>query len=104
MVMSLTAMMALTAYGSHLTSQPSSAKTIPTQTMEHHAMNTTYTTKTIASRYDFNDTVSRLQSAFKEKNMTIFATIDHQHAAQQVDLDMQPATVIVLAHQKQARH
>ena len=32
MVMSLTAMMALTACGSHLTSQPSSAKTMPTQT------------------------------------------------------------------------
>lgn len=95
MVMSLTAMMALTACGNHLTSQSSSAKT-----MEHHAMNTTHTTKTIASRYDFNDTVSHLQSAFKDKNMTIFATIDHQHAAQQVDLDMQPAKVIVFGTPK----
>lgn len=100
MVMSLTAMMALTACGSHLASQPSSAKTMSTQTMEHHAMNTTHTTKTIASRYDFNETVSRLQSAFKDKNMTIFATIDHQHAAQQVDLDMQPAKVIVFGTPK----
>lgn len=64
---------------------------------EHYSMNTT---KTITSRHEFDDTVTRLQSAFKDKGMTIFAVIDHQQAAKQANLDMQPATVIIFGTPK----
>lgn len=57
-------------------------------------------TKTITSRYDFDETVNRLQTAFKSKNMTIFAVIDHKQAAKQANLDMQPATVIIFGTPK----
>lgn len=52
------------------------------------------------SRYGFDDTVARLQSAFQSKGMTIFAVIDHQAAARQNGLDMQPAKVIVFGTPK----
>lgn len=47
------------------------------------------------SKYDFSKTITTLQDTLKEKGMTIFATIDHQAAAKEVGLEMQPATVIV---------
>lgn len=55
---------------------------------------------TINSRYDFDDTVNRLQSTFKDKGMTIFAVIDHQKAAKDTGLTMQPATVIIFGTPK----
>lgn len=47
------------------------------------------------SKYDFGKTVSVLEETLKEKGMTIFAQIDHQAAARNAGLTMQPATVIV---------
>lgn len=47
------------------------------------------------SKYDFEKTVSVLTETFKEKGMTVFAQIDHQKAAKEAGLEMQPATVIV---------
>lgn len=47
------------------------------------------------SKYDFGKTVSVLEETLKEKGMTIFAQIDHQAAAKNAGLTMQPATVIV---------
>lgn len=47
------------------------------------------------SKFDFQTTVSTLQNTLKEKGMTIFAEIDHQAAAKQAGLEMQPATVLV---------
>ncbi len=69
---------------------------------EHHpkadaAMQTTHT---IASKYDFNHTVSRLETAVKTKGMTVFAVIDHQAAAQKDGLTMQPAKVIIFGTPK----
>lgn len=47
------------------------------------------------SKFDFQTTVSTLSNTLKEKGMTIFAEIDHQAAAKQAGLEMQPATVLV---------
>lgn len=49
----------------------------------------------ITSRYNFDDTVARLQASFLAKGMSIFGIINHQAAAQESGLSMQPATVIV---------
>ena len=57
-------------------------------------------THTLVSKYSFNETVQRLSQAIQDKGMTVFAAIDHQAAAQQVGLTMQPATVIVFGTPK----
>lgn len=57
-------------------------------------------TRSVASRYSFDETVSRLETAFKAKGMTVFAVIDHQAAARQNGLAMQPAKVIVFGTPK----
>lgn len=49
----------------------------------------------VESRYDFAKTVEVLTETFKSKGMTIFAQIDHQQAAKEAGLEMQPATVII---------
>ena len=46
----------------------------------------------ITSRYGFDDTVARLQASFLAKGMSIFGIINHQAAAQESGLSMQPAT------------
>ena len=48
----------------------------------------------ITSRDSFDDTVARLQASFLAKGMSIFGIINHQAAAQESGLSMQPATVI----------
>lgn len=57
-------------------------------------------TQTVTSRYNFNDTVSRLENAIQSRGMTVFTVIDHQAAAQQTGLTMQPAKVIVFGTPK----
>lgn len=54
----------------------------------------------IESKYDFQQTVSVLTDTFKSKGMTIFAQIDHQKAAKEDGLEMQPATVIIYGSPK----
>lgn len=54
----------------------------------------------IESKYDFPKTVSVLTDTLKSKGMTIFAQIDHQQAAKEAGLDMQPAIVIVYGNPK----
>lgn len=49
----------------------------------------------LESPYSFSQTVQVLNDTLKSKGMTIFAQIDHQAAAQQNGLTMQPATVII---------
>lgn len=58
------------------------------------------TTHTVISKYNFNDTVSRLENAVQSRGMTVFAVIDHQAAAQKDGLTMQPAKVIVFGTPK----
>ena len=55
----------------------------------------------ITSRYGFDDTVARLQASFLAKGMSIFGIINHQAAAQESGLSMQPATVIVFGTPKE---
>ncbi|MRN39371.1 DUF302 domain-containing protein [Neisseria sp. N95_16] len=57
-------------------------------------------THSVDSRYTFDETVNRLQNAVKEKGMNVFAVIDHQAAAKESGLDMQPAKVIVFGTPK----
>lgn len=54
----------------------------------------------LTSRYDFATTVNKIQQGVKEKGMTVFAVIDHQAAAQQANLNMQPASVIIFGTPK----
>lgn len=54
----------------------------------------------IDSRYDFAATVTALETAIQEKGMTLFARIDHQAAAKEAGLDMQPATVLIYGSPK----
>lgn len=70
----------------------------PAHHSEHkQAMNTTHT---LVSKYSFDETVNRLEQAIKSKGMKIFTVIDHQAAAQQNGLQMQPAKVIVFGTPK----
>ena len=55
---------------------------------------------TIDSRYDFAATVTALETAIQEKGMTLFARIDHQAAAKEAGLDVQPATVLIYGSPK----
>ena len=61
---------------------------------------TTMTTHTLTSKYGFDETVSRLETAIKSKGMNISAVIDHQEAARHDGLTMQPAKVIVFGTPK----
>jgi uncharacterized protein (DUF302 family) len=54
----------------------------------------------IGSRYSFDETVERLQAAFKEKGMQIFAVIDHSGEAEKVGLEMHPTKVIIFGSPK----
>ena len=55
---------------------------------------------TIDSRFVFASTVTALETAINEKGMTLFARIDHQAAAKEAGLDMQPATVLIYGSPK----
>src|ERR1700734_2941198 len=54
----------------------------------------------IASRYSFDETVERLQAAFKEKGMQVFAIIDHSGEAEKVGLKMRPTKVLIFGNPK----
>lgn len=49
----------------------------------------------VASRYSTDETVRRLEAAFREKGMQVFAVIDHSGEAAKVGLKM-PATKVVI--------
>lgn len=54
----------------------------------------------IDSAYDMASTVQKIEQGLAERNMTIFAKIDHQAHAQKSGLTMQPATVIIFGTPK----
>ncbi|QMT31163.1 DUF302 domain-containing protein [Alysiella filiformis] len=79
------------------------AQTQSAAQVHHHASHHQTHSKimqSVESKYNFSETVSRLTNAVKGKGMTVFATIDHQAAAKQAGLTMQPATVIVFGTPK----
>src|SRR5215471_20814181 len=54
----------------------------------------------VASKYSVDDTVDRLQAAFREKGMQIFAVIDHSGEAEKVGLKMPPTKVLIFGSPK----
>ena len=48
----------------------------------------------------FEETVVALQKELNSRGITIFATIDHQKAAEAVGENMQPATVLIVGNPK----
>lgn len=54
----------------------------------------------ILSRHGMDETVQRLQAAFVEKGMQLFAEIDHSGEAEKVGLKMQPTKVIIFGSPK----
>lgn len=61
---------------------------------------TAMTYATLNSPYDFNTTVHRLKSTIESKGMAVFAVVDHTKSAQEVGLNMQPATVLIYGNPK----
>ena len=58
---------------------------------------------TIQSHHGPTETMQRLEAAVKAKGFTVFAHIDHSAQAAQVNLDLQPTDLLILAIQKAAR-
>lgn len=54
----------------------------------------------VRSRYSVEETVSRLEAAFKEKGMQVFAVIDHSGEAEKVGLKMRPTKVVIFGSPK----
>jgi uncharacterized protein (DUF302 family) len=54
----------------------------------------------VRSHYSVDETVKRLEAAFTEKGMKIFALIDHSGEAEKVGLEMHPTKVILFGSPK----
>ena len=54
----------------------------------------------VPSRYSIDETLQRLQSAFAEKNLHVFAIIDHSGEAEKVGLKMRPTKVLIFGSPK----
>jgi len=54
----------------------------------------------IASHYSVDETVRRLEAAFVEKGMKIFALIDHSGEAEKAGLKMRPTKVVIFGSPK----
>ena len=52
------------------------------------------------SPYSVNDTMDRFEAIIKKKGFTIFARIDHQKNAESIELDLDPAQVIIFGNPK----
>jgi len=54
----------------------------------------------VASRYSIEETVRRLQAAFGEKGLQMFALIDHSGEAEKVGLKMPPTKLLIFGSPK----
>lgn len=54
----------------------------------------------VASQYAMDDTVRRLQDAFTEKGLQVFAVIDHSGEAEKVGMKMPPTKVLIFGSPK----
>ena len=54
----------------------------------------------VASRYSVVDTVRRLQAAFAEKGLQVFALIDHSGEAQNAGMNMRPTKLLIFGNPK----
>ncbi len=54
----------------------------------------------VSSKVSVDETLRRLQAAFSEKEMQVFAVVDHSGEAEKVGLKMRPTKVIVFGNPK----
>jgi uncharacterized protein (DUF302 family) len=54
----------------------------------------------VPSRYSVPETLARLQSILKEKNITVFALIDHSGEAEKAGLKMRPTQLLIFGNPK----
>jgi uncharacterized protein (DUF302 family) len=54
----------------------------------------------VASRYSMEETLQRLESAFAEKGLQIFARVDHSGEAEKVGLKMRPTKLLIFGSPK----
>ena len=54
----------------------------------------------VASRYSVDETMRRLEAAFAEKGLRVFAVIDHSGEAEKVGLKMRPTKVLIFGSPK----
>ena len=54
----------------------------------------------VASHYSVDDTVKRLEAAFGQKGLQVFAVIDHSGEAEKVGLKMRPTKVLIFGSPK----
>src|SRR5580693_1858537 len=54
----------------------------------------------VPSRYSVDETLQRLQSAFSEKGLHVFAIVDHSGEAEKVGLKMPPTRVLIFGSPK----
>ena len=55
----------------------------------------------ISSHYSFDEALHRLQAAFTEKGLQIFAVIDHSGEAEKAGLKMRPTQLLIFGSPKQ---
>lgn len=54
----------------------------------------------VPSRYSVDESVQRLEAAFREKGLKVFAVIDHSGEAEKVGLKMRPTKVVIFGSPK----
>ena len=54
----------------------------------------------VSSHYSVDETIQRLQAAFAEKGLQVFAVIDHSGEAEKVGLKMRPTKVLIFGSPK----
>jgi uncharacterized protein (DUF302 family) len=55
---------------------------------------------TIRSKYDPAETMNRLETAVKSKDLTIFARVDHAEGAREVGLPLRPTELLIFGNAK----
>jgi uncharacterized protein (DUF302 family) len=53
---------------------------------------------TLASRHRYAETIGRLRSEIERRQLTLFATIDQQEAAQRAGLELRPTMLILFGN------
>jgi uncharacterized protein (DUF302 family) len=54
----------------------------------------------VASKYSMEETLQRLESAFAEKGLQVFARVDHSGEAEKVGLKMSPTKLLIFGSPK----
>ena len=54
----------------------------------------------VTSRYSVDETIQRLQAAFAQKGLQVFALIDHSGEAERLGLKMKPTKVLIFGSPK----